>query len=51
MSQFFRMMVWFGLAGVTFGPGGAIVGVFAWREVMLNAGTEEGLAKEEKKRN
>lgn len=51
MSQFFGMIVWFGVASVAFGPGAAIAGVFSWREGMLNAGTEGSAAKVVKKRD
>jgi hypothetical protein len=44
--QFAAMTVWFVVAGVLFGMGSALVGVFAWREGVLNTGVdEEGVAK------
>jgi len=50
ITQFLWMSVWFGVAGVVFGPGAAVAGVFSWREGVLNAGIEDG-AVEEKKQN
>lgn len=44
--QFAAMTVWFVVAGVLFGIGSALVGVFAWREGVLNTDVdEEGAAK------
>lgn len=47
-THFFRMVLWFGAAGLAFGPGAAIAGAFAWREGVLN-GTDGGMT--EKKEN
>lgn len=47
-KQFFGMIVWYVVAGVAFGPGAAIAGAFVWREKMLNASIEVGMAQEKK---
>jgi len=39
--QFAVMTVWFVVAGVLFGIGSALVGVFAWREGVLNTCVDE----------
>jgi len=41
ITQFVAMIVWFVVAGAVFGLGSALVGVFAWRERLLNAGVDE----------
>jgi hypothetical protein len=41
ITQFIVMTVWLVVAGVVFGPGSAFVGVFAWREGVLNTGADE----------
>jgi hypothetical protein len=51
IKQFFGMIVWYVVASVAFGPGAAIARAFAWREGMLNASIEAGMAEEEKKQN
>lgn len=51
MTQFLWIIVWFGVASLAFGPGAAVVGVFAWREGVLNAGVGGEAVEEKKKQN
>lgn len=41
VTQFIVMIGWFAVAGVLFGPGAGLIGVFAWREAALNASLED----------